>query len=526
MPYDVIVIGSGFGGAITACRLAEAGMKVLVLERGRRWDKSSFPRKPEDPWLWNHDNPEREHGWLDFRIFPGMSVAQGAGVGGGSLIYANISCEAPKAVFDQGWPNEISHSELKPHYDTVADFMDVQPVPDNQWTKRMLLMQAAASKAGVGERFRKLDLAVNFDPNWTYAQFGTITDGNFPQKPNKHGALQGTCAHLGNCDIGCDAHAKNTLDRNYLFVAENQYHAEIRPLQLVDRIEPQPDGTFRVSFDGLDTGSRVPGTETARIVIVAAGSLGSTELLLRCRDIHHTLPNLSPFLGRQWSCNGDFLTPAFYGSPVEPSQGPTIACAIDFEDGSQGGNKFWIEDGGIPNLLIAYLLQKSEDPSKSFKARLTLDALRRFIREVAPLRDMMPWFAQGVDAGNGTLSLTSKTLFSQGGRLHLQWDITQTRGLIDAIVATHNRLTDATGGELMVPPTWSLFKDLVTPHPLGGCNMGTGPLDGVTDHRGQVFGYPNLYVADGAIIPRPLGVNPSRTIGALAERVASLIAHN
>ena len=103
--FDAIVIGSGFGGAIAACRLAEANYKVLVLERGRRWDNTNFPRKEEDPWLWNHDQPELENGWLDLRMFPGMAVAQGAAVGGGSLIYANISCEAPVQAFPAGCRN-------------------------------------------------------------------------------------------------------------------------------------------------------------------------------------------------------------------------------------------------------------------------------------------------------------------------------------------------------------------------------------------------------------------------------------
>src|SRR4051812_2464735 len=104
MDFDVIVIGSGFGGAITACRLAEKGSRVLILERGRRWDKTSYPRSPGDPWIWSSLHPELLNGWLDLRKFPGMSVLQGAGVGGGSLIYANVSCNAPEAVFKQGWP--------------------------------------------------------------------------------------------------------------------------------------------------------------------------------------------------------------------------------------------------------------------------------------------------------------------------------------------------------------------------------------------------------------------------------------
>jgi cholesterol oxidase len=453
-----------------------------------------------------------------------MSVATGAAVGGGSLIYANISCEAPEAVFKKGWCPEINFQELKPRYDTVADFMDVKPVPDSQWTGRMKLMRDAAVAAGFGDRFKKLDLAVSFDPNWTYEKDFAKGEAGSTSFTNKHGAQQGTCIHLGNCDIGCDVLAKNTLDRNYLYVAENQYHADIRPLQLVDRIEQLSDGTYKVSFDGLETGQRVPGSETARIVIVAAGSLGSTELLLRARDVHKTLPKLSPALGLHWSGNGDFLTPAIYFSrDVEASRGPTIAAAIDFEDGSQGGQRFWIQDGGIPDLAVAYLLRKADDPSIGWKTKLLIDGLRNFLRETEPLRHVMPWFAQGDDQGDGTLKLTSPTAFSPGGKLALDWDVSGNRPLIDAIVAMHEKLSKATGGLPLVPPTWSIFKELITPHPLGGCNMGKTSADGVVDHRGEVFGYKNLYVSDAAIIPTALGVNPSRTIGALAERIAAII---
>ncbi len=119
MAYDVVVIGSGFGGAITACRLAEGGYKVLILERGRRWDKTNYPRRPEDAWLWDADCPEKKNGWMELHRFSHMAVAQGAAVGGGSLIYANISCEAPESAFQQGWPQEVTYAELKPHYDAV-----------------------------------------------------------------------------------------------------------------------------------------------------------------------------------------------------------------------------------------------------------------------------------------------------------------------------------------------------------------------------------------------------------------------
>ncbi|MFL6697408.1 MAG: GMC oxidoreductase [Vitreoscilla sp.] len=519
MAFDAIIIGSGFGGAITACRLAQKNLRVLVLERGRRWGRGTFPRGLDDPWLWSHDHPETRNGWLDLRRFPGMTVAQGAAVGGGSLIYANVSCEAPKA-FDWGWPPGITYDALKPHYDAVAAMMGVQTVPVNQWTKRMHLMREAADSAGHSARFHPLEVAITFDP--------ALTSADMPRdpravvfRPNQHGALQGTCAHLGNCDVGCDVLAKNTLDLNYLYVAEERHKADVRSSCLVDRIERLANGAYRVSYDHLTPAGRQPQSETAPIVIVAAGSLGSTELLLRARDVHRTLPALSQRLGRGWSANGDFLTPAFYDRSVDAHIGPTIGSAIDFQDGRRDHLSFWIQDGGIPDLAIGYLLHKLQDPKTGATARAVLTALRDSLSKADPLRLVMPWFAQGVDAGDGVLSLTRPGFFSDGGELGLDWNVRRSRPLIRAIIDMHELLSQKTGGKALVPPSWSLFGELITPHPLGGCNMGTSARDGVVDSAGQVFGYPNLYVADGAIVPRALGVNPSRTIGALAELIAA-----
>ena len=519
--FDAIVIGSGFGGAIMACRMAEAGMSVLVLERGRRWNKNTFPRQPNDAWRWSHEEPERHNGWIDLRVFKNsfvsnMAVAQGAGVGGGSLIYANISCEAPESAFASGWPAAISFALLKPHYDRVADMMDVRPLPEGQATDRFKLVKDAATAAGFSDRFTPLPLAVNFDPDWTYAKDFERGEAASVVKPNKHGAEQGTCVHLGTCDIGCAVNARNTLDLNYLFVAETRHHADIRPLHLVDRIEPRAGGGYDVHFDRLENNQKIPGVESGRIVIVAAGSLASTELLLRNRDVHHTLPNLSAALGHNWSSNGDFLTPTLYPKrDVNPSRGPTITASIDFEDGSVDGERFWIQDGGFPNLLLAYLDKKADDPSLGFKERTLLQAFKGLAQIADPAEHLMPWFAQGVDAGDGTLSLTPD------GRLQMDWDATKSARVINSIIAMHKRLAAKTGGIPLVPPTWSLFKDLVTPHPLGGCGMGETTATGVVDADGKVFGHPGLYVADGAIVPRALGVNPTRTIAALAEHIAA-----
>ncbi len=524
MDFDVIVIGSGFGGAITACRLAENGYKkILILERGRRWDKTTYPRGPEDPWVWNHEHPESENGWLDLRVFEHMSVAQGAGVGGGSLIYANISCEPHPAIFQKSWPKEITYQELKPHYDVVAKFMNVKSVPAGQWPVRTQLMKEAGEAINQAGRFKQLELAVTFDPSWKYTQSDPHNFNKSVRSKNAQGVEQGTCVHLGNCDIGCDVDAKNTLDKNYIPWAE-KHGAEVRALHLVTNIEPVTDG-YQVSFDRLINDSRLPGSATARIVIVAAGSLGSTELLLRCRDLKRTLPKISRFLGRDWSSNGDFLTPALYKHrEIFPSRGPTITSSIDFLDRSQDGESFWIEDGGFPNLFVGYLQARARKIHLGTKAMALLTALHGILLSGDPLQHFMPWFAQGVDAANGVLELKRRWWYFGAPELRLEWDVDKSRPTIEAIVKMHERLARATGGIPMVPPTWSLDHYLITPHALGGCNMGDTPATGVVNHMGEVFGYRNLFVADGSIIPEALGVNPSRTIGALAERIAALIA--
>src|SRR6266851_5756110 len=133
---DVIVIGSGFGGSVTACRLAEHGYRVVVLERGRRWSPATYPRKAMDPWIYDPRDPARFHGWIDLRLFRQMAVAQGAGVGGGSLIYANILVEPKPELFEDGWPPEITLEGLAPYYKTVGEMMSAQAVPTNQWPAR------------------------------------------------------------------------------------------------------------------------------------------------------------------------------------------------------------------------------------------------------------------------------------------------------------------------------------------------------------------------------------------------------
>jgi cholesterol oxidase len=539
-PFDAIVVGSGFGGAVAACRLAEANFRVLVLERGRRWFPGAYPRDLRDRWLYDSSCPQRLNGWLEFHIFRNMIVATGAAVGGGSLVYANVSEIPPDETFLEGWPPEITFAELQEHYDEVGRMLNVQTIPDNQLTRRYHLLKEAADALGDGDRFGKMRVAVRFDPNWSYdlpeETRHTVKAATYVED-NGFGRKQGTCIHAGMCDVGCPTQAKNTLDLNYLARAED-LGAEIRELHIVRRVE-QAEGGYRVHFQHIKPRTRelLRGTAEAAIVILSAGSLGSTELLLRARNVDRTLPGLSERVGHEWSANGNFLTPGMYDVDdpkqhrvkrrISPTYGPTITSRISYLDGeTERQERFTVEEGGIAPILRGYLQERlgpGAAKARNWRTKLVLAQLRRHVHSVDELTHVMPWFANGVDAADGQLYMGRRWLKPWEKRLKMKWEIRRSAQLINRIIEQHRRLCEATGGRISVPITWRLFRDLITPHPLGGCNMGPDPEHGVVDHRGQVFGYEGLYVLDGSILPEAIGINPSRTIAALAERNVKIL---
>jgi cholesterol oxidase len=506
--YDAVVIGTGFGGAVSACRLAQAGLAVGIFERGRRYPMRSFPRNWENPldgWLWSH-----EQGLFDVKPINEMLVVQGAGYGGGSLIYANVHLRAPKEVFAAGWPAGYSRAALDPYYDLVAYMLDITPISEQQpkglpvKTKRM---KEVAQKLGRLEQFCLPNIAVDF-----------FTPDQVHQ--NKFGVDQKGCNHCGECDIGCNLHAKNTLDLNYLAVAE-QRGADVNTRCEVSKIEPSAGGYTVTVRDHANGG--VERRVEARQVFLCAGAVNSTELLLRCRDEFGTLPNVSPALGDRYSGNGDFLSFAFGTTDeVRASEGPTITTGIVYDRTAADGSWFIFEEGGYPR-EVARLVQLL-DPGRSWLADagdLLRDDLEREIGRAARqeigkagdgLNDAV-FLMMGRDRANGRITLVPIT-----HQLRVLWDLPSNLPLYDAEARFTADVAAALGGRPAFNPFWKRLRQPVSVHNLGGCVMADRAADGVTDADGQVHGYPGLYVLDGAILPAATGVNPSHTIAAVAER--------
>ncbi len=519
--FDAVVIGSGFGGAVSALRLAEGGYRVLVLERGRRWHRLEYPSITRKDFLWDEAHPAQTNGWLDIRNHGNISTVAAAGVGGGSLHFANVVIDALEDFFRAGWPPEINFQVLAPYYQKVSDVLHPRRIPPNQLSNRTKLLREAALASGFGAQYDEVDLNIKFDDNYAYDASREPREQDSVMKPNADGIDQGFCVHLGQCELGCPVEARNTLTLNYSPRAEKK-GAEVRPLHIVRNLEPIAGG-YRVHFDRIEQGSLKRGSVTARLVVVSAGSIGSTELLLRCQKEHKSLANFGKLLGSKWSTNANYLSPAFHpGRKVYPSRGPTITAGIRFfGHNSYKGSRFMIEDGGVPDLLFQ---SKESLKNPSGLASKFGDALRTLYKGLneQPFDTLMPWFAQGRDEPVGKFKVERWFLGFLGPYvLRLDWSTSGARKVLDGIQEVHRKLAEKTGGQILL----QLPNAAITPHPLGGCPIGSSAADGVVNHFGESFAYRNLYVADGSIMPAPVGHNPSKTIAALSERIAESIVN-
>ncbi|MCA2213901.1 GMC oxidoreductase [Jidongwangia harbinensis] len=489
---DAIVVGSGFGGAVAAARLAQAGFSVIVVERGRRWAPGEFPRRPrlEDGWLWDVGR-----GLYDIRWLGRMGSVHGAGWGGGSLVYANVFARPSEEALDERWPAHLRRAELDPYYDLAAHMMGVAPVGDDPRTgrppARTALVERLIHDMAMSEATVRPNLAVTFGDPDTW-------------RPNAHEVPRRGCAFVGECVIGCNHGAKNTLDTTYLAVAERCGARAVTDAE-VRRIEPRRGGYAVIAATPSDPRAAERVWSAPRVVL-AAGSVATTELLLRSRDVHGTLPSLSRHLGEGFSGNGDFLTLAeLRDSQQDMTTGPTITTNTVL-DVPEGRRPVWfqVQDGTFPPPLHA--LFDTVLPARAARAWW-----RRKVRHTTP-RHLFTVLAMGRDSANGTLRLDRSGKATLSWRNRWQGHLYRSQLRVGPLLA---RLLDA---RLYHPVTWSLLRRTITVHALGGVRSGRDATTGVVDEAGEVHGYPGLFVMDGSVLPAATGVNPSATILAAAER--------
>lgn len=538
---DAVVIGSGFGGAVSACRLAQAGRSVAVLERGKRYPPGSFARSPRELATNFWDPSEGLHGLFDLWSFRGLEAVVASGLGGGSLIYANVLLRKPPAWFAQDatgagrsehWP--VTYDDLVPHYEKAEQMLGATPYPFDRApydrTAKTLAMQSAARRAGLS--WSLPNLAVSFgDPE----PVPGIPVGA-PQD-NLHHAQRYACRLCGECDTGCNFGSKNTTDYTYLSAAQRA-GARIEDRCEVRRIAREDDHyvvdvvRHRPEQEGVpwDTAALPVEKWRSKVVVVSAGSLGSTYLLLRSRT---GLPRLSPRLGSRFCGNGDLLgfVTGNRSRLVDPSRGPVITSTVrvgDSLDGEEGRGHF-VQDGGYPE-FVGWMLETAHawGPARRGAWLLlnrALDAVTASPRSQLSARmaallgstkasaATLPLLGMGRDVPDGRMRL-------RDGWLDVDWTTATSARYFARLVATMSAIATALDARLKLNPTWRLGR-VVTVHPLGGCPMGRDAREGVVDDHGEVFGHPGLFVADGSVMPGPVGANPALTIAALAERFSA-----
>lgn len=553
---EIIVIGSGFGGSVAALRFADEGSSVLVLERGNFVSRANFSVNLDIFW-----KPERNtFGFHDIRkrgntVIPWL----GAAVGGGSHVYAGTLKR--RETFED-FPEDISNEEMAPYYEVAESMMAAMPYPEyppyNEVRTTQLCFRAGARLKAqypkLVQSYGPLNLGISFAPP------DGEPGGMFV---NKHGARQRYQDPREQSILGGDIDVKNTLDKNYLFLAQKK-GARIKPLHEVDKVEPIAGG-YRIHCREYLLDEKIRRSPkyrivsyTARRVVVAAGAVGSTELLLRNRDLHKTLPQLSQKLGHRYTTNGDWITLmipfreialawlGFFGmlamlitnhfffmipfaliyyaalirsKPYDPDLGTTNSDFIQFV-GRHGENQgVYIESGRYPNPgkgLIAFFLSLAHayTPSRYIAISNAARLLRAIVPPLGALARSwpIPLLTMGGDDGVGIIELTDNK------RAIIRFDPEHNKDYYAYVSDLGKRIARVIGALWIPNLSFMLSKSIVVTHNQGGVPMGDSIESGAVDHCGRVFGCKNLMVLDGSIIPVSPRPNPSLTILALSER--------
>lgn len=515
--YDFIVIGSGFGGSVSALRLAQKGYKVAVLEKGKRWENKDFPKTNWNfrknlwfPWL----------GCFGYQMLTQLKhvlIFHGGGVGGGSLVYANQLLIPPDEVFDRPeWGISSCKDQLMPHYEEAKRMLGANPSPQVGIADKCL--------QEVGKELRGKD---TFHKNDVGIYFGTpdvkVPDPYFDGKgPERTG-----CTFCGSCMVGCPTGAKNTLDKNYLFLAEKN-GVDIIPETEVTGVRPK-DGGYEI-FTQKSTGLfKKKKMIRARGAIFSGGVMGSVKLLLQCKE-KGFLPNLSNQLGNFVRTNSEaILGVQSHDKTVDWNDQIAITSGIYPDDTTQIEMVRYNKGSDVLLNLLTLMTGGGGKIPRIF--RFMGNIFRHPVRFVKLL---WPF---------GTAESTSIVLVMQTDENYLKLDYkprwwrlgaktmnsTIPEGLKRAptYIPIANEVTKRLAKKMKGIPL-SLFSEVAlntstTAHILGGNCMGESPDKGVVGKNGEIFGYPNLFVADGSVVPANLGVNPSLTITALSEYIISQI---
>lgn len=520
--YDWIVIGSGFGGSVSALRLSEKGYRVLVIEKGRRFAAEDFPENNLDlkNWMWNPALGMR--GIFKMSFFKHVTVVHGVGVGGGSLTYASTLPTPNEDFFSApSWSGLASwKDELVPHYVMAKHMLGAATVPIS--TKGDEILGEIAKDIGREEHHLPTEVAVYFgEPN------KRVPDPFFEGAgPDRVG-----CNYCGACMTGCKVGAKNTLDHNYLYLAE-KHGAKVAAETEVTAVRPTEGGGYRVearhSFNRSEST-----TYTANRVIFSGGVLGTVPLLLQMKDDSAGLPKLSDRLGDGVRTNSEALIGVI--SPEKEhdfSKGVTITSILHTDEHShmepvrfgKGSSFFrWLM---FPHSPGANVFTRLGGTIRSF-LRQPIQWVRAFsVRDFAKQTQVLLYMR----TLEGTLSLRLGrgllTGFRRGLVSTLSAGTEPPKAFMAEATDLANRFAEKVKGVAVTLITETLFGTPSTAHILGGACMGDSREEGVINHRHEVFGYEGLYVIDGAAISANPGVNPSLTITALAERAMSFVPEN
>jgi cholesterol oxidase len=518
--FDWVVIGSGFGGSVSALRLAEKGYRVAVLECGRRYEDADYARTT---WNWRRFmwSPRLGlKGIMRITLFKDVTVLSGSGVGGGSLVYANTLYRPPERFFrDPQWASldDDWHGELRPHYDTAERMLGASPIPFDDAGDEVL--QQLAETIGVSDTHGKPLVSVTFgEPG------ENVGDPYF----GGEGPDRTACIRCGACMVGCRFNAKNTLVKNYLWLAERR-GVKIMPERMAIDIRPlrAPDGSDGYALTHEPSGTILPRgrrTVTTRGVVLAAGALGTNALLRRCKD-SGSLPRLSERLGYLVRTNSEaILAVTARDRKADFSDRIAITSSIYPDEDTHIETVTYGKKGNSMRLLFSALVGDGN--------RLTRP-LRLLAAIVTRPRDLMTWATPGSWARRTLILLVMQTLDNSmrfrprrfsvlGRRVTTQQDPDKPN---PSFIPAANDAAERIAEQIDGVPLSSVFESMagipVTAHILGGAVIGADEAKGVVDTAHRAFGYERLLVCDGAAVPANPGVNPSLTITALAEHAMS-----